>query len=98
MRAHSQSPAAASGIGSGRWTPDALRARIALVAQDAERLDCVAEVAHARQIVARGTGAHRQIALYKDVLAAGAEPDEALRQVVDMLIAETTELRTQPGG
>ena len=64
---------------------------IVLVAEDAERLDCVAEVAHARQIAARGTSAHRQIATYKDALAAGAEPDEALRQVVDVLIAETTE-------
>ena len=87
-------------FGKGERVPysELLEEIIALVAQDAERLDCVAEVAHARQIVARGTGAHRQIALYKDVLAAGAEPDEALRQVVDMLIAETTELRTQPGG
>ena len=47
---------------------------IALVSEDAERLDCVAEVAHARTIAARGTGAHRQLAVYREALAAGAAP------------------------
>ena len=63
---------------------------IALVAEDAERLDCVAEVAHAREIAARGSGADRQLAVYRDALAAGGERNEALGAVVDMLIAGTT--------
>ena len=63
---------------------------IALVAEDAERLDCVAEVAHVRAIAARGTGAHRQLAVYKEALAAGADRAQALCAVVDMVVAETT--------
>ena len=62
---------------------------IALVAEDAVFFDCVSEVDHAWTILARGTSAHRQIAAYHGALEAGAEPAEALRQVVDMLIAET---------
>lgn len=63
---------------------------IELVAEDAERLDCVAEVAHARQVAARGTGAQRQLAVYNDAISAGADQAEALRAVVDVLIDETT--------
>jgi carboxylate-amine ligase len=37
----------------------------------------------------RGTSSHRQIATYDEVVAAGALPDEALKTVVDMLVAET---------
>ncbi len=63
---------------------------IELVAEDAERLDCVAEVAHARQVAARGTGAQHQLAVYNDAISAGADQAEALRAVVDVLIDETT--------
>ncbi len=64
---------------------------IALVAEDAERLDCVAEVAHARRIAARGTSAHRQLIVYNDAIAAGADRAEALGAVVNALIAETVD-------
>ena len=60
-----------------------------LVAEDADHFGCEAEVAHARQIVARGTSAHRQLAIRRDALAAGADPAAALRAVVDALAADT---------
>lgn len=62
---------------------------IELVREDAEALDCVAEVEHARDIVARGTSAHRQVETFDAAIAGGASRGEALRAVVDMLIAET---------
>ncbi|MDA0661915.1 MAG: carboxylate-amine ligase [Proteobacteria bacterium] len=60
-----------------------------LVREDAERLDCVAEVENARNIVARGTSAHGQIIRFREAKAAGATETEALRAVVDWLAAET---------
>jgi len=68
---------------------DLLEEILVLVRPDAEALDCLAEVQHARTILARGTSAHRQVATYEQALAAGAEPREALRAVVDMLVEET---------
>jgi carboxylate-amine ligase len=60
-----------------------------LIAEDAEALDCVEEVTNARNIVSRGTSAHRQIETFDRVIASGASREEALQAVVDMLIAET---------
>jgi len=60
-----------------------------LVAPDAARLDCTAEIARARAILARGTSAHRQRQVYARALADGADRHEALVAVVDGLIAET---------
>ncbi|MFX9299595.1 hypothetical protein ABTO34_20745, partial [Acinetobacter baumannii] len=57
--------------------------------EDAEHFGCTAEVERAREIVARGTSAHRQIAIYQEALAAGAGEDEALRRVVDWLVEES---------
>ena len=62
---------------------------LALVAEDADALGCVREVAHVRNILGRGTSAHRQIALYEQARAAGASEREALRAVVDFLVRET---------
>ena len=62
---------------------------IELTWDDAEYFDCVEEIRHARDILARGTSAHRQIAVYEAALAAGADKQEALRKVVDFLIEET---------
>ena len=39
--------------------------------------------------MARGTSAHRQLAVYQEAVAAGAAKEEALRRVVDWLIEET---------
>ena len=70
---------------------------IGLVAEDADYFGCGAEVAHARRIVARGTSAHRQLAIRRDALAAGADPAEALRAVVDGLAADTLECEPPTG-
>ena len=56
---------------------------------DAQVLDCEQEIQHARTILKHGTSAHRQLACYQQALEGGAEPTEALRAVVDMLIIET---------
>jgi carboxylate-amine ligase len=69
--------------------PDLVEEIIALLAPDAEHFGCEHEVTHARTILARGTSAHRQLATYGAALKSGADQDEALRQVVDRLIAET---------
>ncbi len=78
-------------FGIGKIVPyaDLLEEMIELIRVDALTLDCLAEVEHARQIVAEGTSAHRQLAVYHQAIEAGAEPLEAQRQVVDMLIEET---------
>jgi carboxylate-amine ligase len=62
---------------------------IDLVAPDAEELGCLPEVEATRRILARGNSAHRQLRVYKDALAAGRDPDQALRDVVDFLVGET---------
>lgn len=63
---------------------------IEMVGEDAAFFDCVAEVEHAREILQRGTSAHRQLALYHALREKGAEKLEALKEVVDLLIEETT--------
>lgn len=62
---------------------------IDLVCKDADELGCVAEVEHAREIVARGTSADRQLRVYREALAAGADDQQALRAVVDLLIDDS---------
>ena len=61
-----------------------------LIREDAERLDCVAEVEHVRTILSRGTSAHRQLAVYESQRRKGASEQHALEAVVDWLIEETT--------
>ena len=60
-----------------------------MIEEDAEHFGCTGEVAHARKILARGTGAHRQRAAWRAALEAGESGEDALRQVVDLLIEET---------
>ena len=60
-----------------------------LTEQDAVALDCQTEVAHVREIIARGTSAHRQVGVYESSVADGASHEEALRAVVRFLIEET---------
>jgi glutamate---cysteine ligase / carboxylate-amine ligase len=62
---------------------------IELVREDAEALACSREVAHARKILARGTSAHRQLAVYDEARQRGASDREALKAVVDFLVTET---------
>jgi carboxylate-amine ligase len=46
-------------------------------------------VLHARVIMARGTSAHEQTAVYYEAKRSGANREEALKAVVDHLIAAT---------
>jgi carboxylate-amine ligase len=62
---------------------------IELTGEDAETFDCVQEIRHARQILKRGTSAHRQLAIYEAAVNDGADKRQALEKVVDFLIAET---------
>lgn len=64
---------------------------IALLRQEAEKLGCLAEVEHVRRIAGEGTSADRQVAVFKQALAKGRSETDALRSVVDHLIAETLE-------
>jgi carboxylate-amine ligase len=78
-------------LGRQRVVPfrELLEEMLELVAEDAAALGCSAEVARIPEILARGTSAHRQLQVHEQALAAGATPEEALRAVVDWLVAET---------
>ena len=69
--------------------PDLLEELLELVREDAEFFNCVAEIEHARDILGRGTSAHKQIAVWEEARRAGGTDAEALRKVVDMLVEET---------
>jgi glutamate---cysteine ligase / carboxylate-amine ligase len=60
-----------------------------LVAEDAAYFGCVAEVAHARAIVERGTSADRQLARFDAVMGLGGTEEAALIAVVDGIVEET---------
>jgi carboxylate-amine ligase len=62
-----------------------------LTYEDARELDCEAEVASVRDILSRGTSAHRQLKAYELSLAAGKSREESLRAVVDTLVTDTAE-------
>lgn len=78
-------------FGLGRIVPyaDLLEELFHLIAEDAEALGCEAELAGCRTILTRGTSAHRQVAVYENALTEGQSEAEALKAVVDFLIAET---------
>jgi carboxylate-amine ligase len=78
-------------LGKGELVPypALLEEIISIVREDAEALDCVAEVEHARTILARGTSATCQLRVYDTAIASGADATEALRCVVDHILAET---------
>jgi carboxylate-amine ligase len=60
-----------------------------MIREDAEELGCVAEVEHSREILARGTSAHRQVQVYRKAMEQGADKEQALIAVVDALIEDT---------
>ena len=78
-------------FGKGELVPfgDLIDELLGMVREDAEALGCRPEVEHARTIVARGTSADRQVACLERLVSEGASRTEALRGVVDHLIAET---------
>jgi len=78
-------------FGKGEIVPYAelLDEILALIDQDARHFGCLEEVGHTREILARGTSAHRQLAMFDRALAEGASRQDALAAVVDWLIGET---------
>lgn len=70
---------------------DLLEELLELIREDIEFFDCRKEVEHARDIVRDGTSADRQAERYAAFLENGASEEEALRAVVDGLIAETAQ-------
>ncbi len=69
--------------------PDLIDELIEHVHEDAEALDCLAEVNHCKTIARDGTSADRQIALFKKLAGEGAGDREALRAIVVRLREET---------
>ncbi len=62
---------------------------IEILDEEANELDTVDEIKHARTIVTEGTSAHRQLATYEAAMAEGASEQEALKAVVDELIVDS---------
>jgi len=60
-----------------------------LTYEDSQVLGCEKEVASVRDILSRGTSAHRQLASHDEALASGKDAEAALRAVVDTLIEDT---------
>jgi carboxylate-amine ligase len=78
-------------FGAGRLKPmtELVEELIELVREDATALGCLDEIERAREIMARGTSADRQLAIFREALREGASPAEACRAVVDWLVQET---------
>jgi carboxylate-amine ligase len=62
---------------------------LGLIAEDADYLGCESEVQHTRTILTRGTSAHWQSDTYARAIDDGADPQEALKRVVAMLVEQT---------
>ncbi|MEL7535565.1 MAG: carboxylate-amine ligase [Pseudomonadota bacterium] len=60
-----------------------------LIAEDAKAFDCEAEIARLPKILHAGTSAHRQIEAFEAARAEGKSQEEALRAVVNYLVATT---------
>ena len=75
--------------------PEIVDQLVEMLRDDAEALNCVTEIEHARHIAAKGTSAERQVTRFTQLRRQGATTRQALAGVVDMLIAETA-AGTQP--
>lgn len=64
---------------------------LGMLAEDAEALDCADELAHVKTILETGTSAHQQLAAFDAAKGMGASDEEALKSVVDWLLATTVE-------
>src|SRR5260370_17815280 len=76
-------------FGRGAIVPytELLEEILILIEQDARHFGCIGEVSYAREILARGTSAHRQLVVFERAPSAGAPRAHALAPVVDWLIA-----------
>jgi len=70
---------------------DLLNEILDLTYDDAQALGCETEVASVRDILSRGTSAHRQLKAHELATAAGSTREEALNAVVDTLIGDTAD-------
>ena len=59
---------------------------------DAQELDCVKEVSHARTILSRGSSAQQQVHVYSRARIAGRSRSQALKDVVDWLRVTTIQM------
>lgn len=80
-------------FGLGKVVPceDLVEELLDMLVPSGRRLQCIDELYGIRSILAEGTSAHRQLAVYERAVAEGAEQKEAVRQVVDFLIEETVD-------
>jgi len=80
-------------LGKGGVVPfeELLDEILGLISDDAAALGCVQEVGRTRDILARGTSAHRQLKRYELERAHGKSAADSLKAVVDMLIADTAD-------
>jgi carboxylate-amine ligase len=62
---------------------------IELLREDAIELDCLPEIEGLRDILGRGTSAHRQLRTFETAVQSGATEAEAFNSVVDWLVEET---------
>ncbi|HEU4531478.1 MAG TPA: carboxylate-amine ligase [Steroidobacteraceae bacterium] len=78
-------------LAKGQLVPfsELLEEMIELVREDAQEMGCVKEIEHTREIMRRGTSAHRQVQVYEEARKRGASEREALNAVVDWLVRET---------
>ena len=77
------------GIGSIVPFEQLLDEFIDLTLEDAKSLGCESEVAATKNILSRGTSAHRQLKTYQLSIDSGKNNEDSLKDVVDMLITET---------
>jgi carboxylate-amine ligase len=80
-------------LARGRVVPfsELLDELCSLISEDAKALGCETEVKGVHDILMRGTSAHRQLKDYELERASGASKEDALKSVVDTLIADTAE-------
>jgi carboxylate-amine ligase len=78
-------------LGRQRIVPfrELLEELLELLQPDAVELGCAAELAGLREIVQRGTSAHRQLGVYDAAIRNGSSHDEALQAVTRWLVEET---------
>ena len=77
------------GIGSIVPFEELLDEFVELALEDAKLLGCEREVKETKDILNRGTSAHRQLKTYQFSIDAGKNHEDALKDVVDMLVSET---------
>ena len=63
---------------------------MSFIEEDAEKLGCTKEIENLLNILKDGTSAHSQLTVYQQALASGESETDALKSVVDWLMAETT--------